>query len=404
MNAPASSSRIGWWLFGAAVLPLSPVLLYLPVRGNLISLVCVLVVLARYKPLRFRPAAYFAVLLTLLFTILPALYWSDIKLLFISVYALSAVVLVARLDRADLESFAVITSKILKVLLIGGLIGFVYAFVGGDALISFPNEDGRLNGLFLTTLSNSQVIRIIRPAGIFDEPGTFSFVISMTAALRHSLRMDKRQTWTLLSMGLITFSLAHVAYMLIHLAAELTTSSARARAFAYAVVILTAASAAVAFIPSVNAIANDALFQRFVISDGNLAGDNRSALLRSAMNQLDWRVFWWGLDSSCITDPTVCATRGYPQFGENPLAPLVLYGLFNAWLYYALELSLLAMFVWRRNPVAVGVFLVLLQRPNVMAFGYAVLIFMVARAIVERPPRIPAARATRGLPPAPATA
>lgn len=384
MTEADRSRQVSWWLFGAAIFPLSPIALYAPVKGNIISLGCILVILARYKALRFRPSTYVAVLTALLLTTLPALYWSDVKLLFLSVYSVSAVVVASRMELADLDAFAIFASKVLKVLLIGAIIGFVYTFIGGQPLISFANEDGRMNGLFLTTFSNSHVVRIIRPAGMFDEPGTFSFVICMVAALRHSLRMDRRETWTMLSMGLITFSLAHVAYTLVHLAAELTTSSARARALGYAVVVLGLAALAVMFIPSVNAIATDALFQRFVISDGNLSGDNRSALFQSALHQLDWRVFWWGLDADCITNAAECVRKGYPQFGENPLAPVVLYGIFNSWLYYAIEIALILIFFWRRNFVAFGIFLLLLQRPNVMAFGYSVLIFLVARAVLMR--------------------
>lgn len=201
------SSRLGLWLFAAAILPLSPVTLYLPVKGNVLSLGCILVILLRFKQPRFSASTYFAFLLTLAFTALPALYWNDIKLLFLPVYILSALVLAPRMDRQDLEEFAHTASKILVVLLIGCVIGFVYVLLGGEAIFQFANEDGRLNGLFLTTLSTSKVLRIIRPAGIFDEPGTLSFVICMIAALRHGLRMEKRTTWIMLSLGLITFSI-----------------------------------------------------------------------------------------------------------------------------------------------------------------------------------------------------
>jgi hypothetical protein len=379
-----ASRRVAWWLFGAGVFALSPIALYAPVRGNILSVICILVILLRYKTLRFRPVTYALVLFTLLLTAVPALYWGNIKLLFVLAYSLAAIVLASLLDETDLVAFTSLTSTILQVLLVGGVIGLVYVFVGGQALISFPNEDGRMNGLYLTTLSNSVVLRIIRPAGIFDEPGTFSFVICMVAALRHSLRMDRRPTWIMLSMGMITFSLAHVAYTLLHLAAELMTSSARARAFRYAVVVLGLAALAVVFIPVVNTIATDGLFQRFVIRDGNLSGDNRTALFLSAVNQLNWHVFWWGLDADCITNAAECVKKGYAQFGENPLAPLVLYGVFNAWLYYVIEIGLVAVFFVHRNFIALGLFMLLLQRPNVVAFGYSVLIFLVIRAIMRR--------------------
>lgn len=372
--------KVAVWVLLAAVIPLSPVALFLrPLTGNIFSLLCIAWIFFHYHSIRFTPSIYLAAIATIAGSLLCAAYWGQLKLAVLPIYFVSALLLVSRLDSEEIAYFADIASKVLVVMLVGCVIGFLYVFFGGQALIEFPNEDGRMNGLYLTTLSNSKVLNILRPAGIFDEPGTLSFVLCMIAAIRHSLRMDKRTTWIMLSLGLITFSMAQAVYVLLHLAAELKTSTARA--LKYTIGFVAIGTTVIAFVPMIYAVLSNNLFQRFVLQDGALVGDNRSSLFVSAVNHLNGRVFWWGLDADCITNRAACIQKGYDAFGENPLAPLVLYGVFNSWPYYMLQAALLTFFLWRRNLVAMGVFLVLLQRPNVMSYSYAILILLAFKAI-----------------------
>jgi len=372
-KSAARDFRVATLLFLAGIMSLSPIFLYTPpVKGNVFSLLCILLAFVFYKKMQIKASTFLVVMLTLLLALLPAVYWFELKLLLLPIYFLSAVAIASRITEGERRSFVTLSSTILLLVLIGCWIGFVYVFLGGEAIVSFPNEDGRMNGWYLTTLSNSKVLRVIRPCGIFDEPGTLSFVTCMIAALRHTLKMDRRRTWMLLGLGLITLSVAHLFYAALHLAAELKKSTGKA--LKYVVLIGGLASVAVLFIPAVLEILSNNLFQRFVLQDGQFAGDNRSQLLLVALNYLDGRVFLWGLDVDCVTNAAACISKGYLQFGENPLAPLVLYGIFLSWPYYVLQGLLLAVFVVRLNFIALAIFALLLQRPSMMAFGYALLV------------------------------
>jgi hypothetical protein len=380
-RATQSESRLPLWIFLAAVAPLSPVLHYLPVRANVFSMACTLWIFIKYFRLRFDGFVYVVVLATLLISTLPAMYWDGLKLLAVPTYFIAALMLVSRLDDEDLRGFSDFSSTVLLVMLVGCIIGFFYAFLGGEALIEFANPDTRTNGLYLTTLSNAKLLNIIRPSGIFDEPGTLSFVVCMIAAQRHALRMDRRMTWTLLGLGFITFSIAHVIYAVAHLAAELRRSPGRT--FRDAALILSVMTVLIVSVPGVYAVASDSLFQRFVLNDGSFQGDNRTELFLGALSQLDWRAFWWGLDADCIINIPACVAKGYLPAGETPLGPLVLYGLFNSWAYYAVEALLLALFFRKGRFVAIGIFLVLLQRPYVLNFGSAILILLTLKIVAS---------------------
>jgi hypothetical protein len=95
------------------------------------------------------------------------------------------------------------------------------------------------------------------------------------------------------------------------------------------------------------------------------------------------RVFFWGLDSNCVTNVAACMSKGYLQFGENPLGPLVLYGILIAWPYYLLEAALLLIFVVRFNFIALAIFALLLQRPSLMSFGYSLLVLLAVEPLLR---------------------
>ena len=72
-----------------------------------------------------------------------------------------------------------------------------------EELFSIVNEDSRSNGFYLSTFSNSYVRGVIRPAGIYDEPGALSFVACIIAALRKIRGFSEKGTWIILILGLL---------------------------------------------------------------------------------------------------------------------------------------------------------------------------------------------------------
>ena len=125
-------------------------------------------------------------------------------------------------------------------------------------------------------------------------------------------------------------------------------------------------------------------FARLKFEDGQMAGDNRSALVINAANYLNANVFLFGLDVDCIVRPAICQQKGYNQFGDNPLGPLVWGGITLTFPYYLIVFFSLFKGIKHVNFIYVGFFLLLLQRIEVMSYGYALLIAILTYVIILR--------------------
>lgn len=316
------------------------------------------------------------------FQLCAVVYWAEAKLIILPFYFLSALLLASAMQPSELNKFIIYSSNILLLLLIGGAIGFTYALVfGGQPLLYITNEDTRQNGLYLTTFSNWYVRGIIRPSGIYDEPGALSFIICLIAAIRDNMGASKKLTWTLLILGLLTLSMAHIIYMVLHLAEQL-----RRKRYKLNITHLITFSLFIGVTLSspLGAVINEFIFGRFAIVDGTIQGDNRSALLINAYNYLSWPVFFFGIDADCIVKPAACAGKSYLQFGDNPLGPLVLGGIVQFLPYYGVVIILLISAIKRRSAIILGVALLLLQRNEVMSYGYSLLTAIFLIVMIKR--------------------
>lgn len=342
--------------------------------GNLLFLISIFFIIAlNFQSLMPSSPQMVAVVVILFFAALLSIYWQDFKLLFYPIYFVGAAIAALSLPVATRVSLVKWVSYVMVVISVGAIVAFVYALIGGTPLWILPNPDGRSNYFYLTSLTNVVLGRVIRPSGIFDEPGTLSFMICFVAAARHLCGMPKKTTWVLLLTGLITLSLAHLVYIVCHLLSEKLFTK---KFFIWAAVLL-GSLVGLSFHPDVAELLDSAFFSRFAVVDGRLAGDNRSDLLMNAYSYLDLSSFMVGLHSSCSTDYSACRAR-YGMLGENVLGPLVQSGIFLSLPYYAVLLWLLITGVRRRsNFVLVGLALLLMQRPYVMSFGYALIVCVI---------------------------
>lgn len=306
---------------------------------------------------------------------LPAVaYWREPALALYSIYFVLSVLVFLAVDRSTLARFSSLASATLAVITIGAWIGFFYALLGGLPLFTIQNPDERLNDFYLTTFSNWSIGNLIRPAGLFDEPGTLSLLICLIAALRSRLNQSKKLTWILLGLGLVTTSVAHIIYMLFHAIEDRKWLFAKKK---YAALAALAVVTAFANFDQPDSVESEVFLSRFVLEDGRLGGDSRSGLLTSALDRIDAEVFFFGLDSDCVLRPAVCAARGYGQFGETPAGIILLLGIFLSAPYFFVLGVTLFLAVWRRSFIFLGLFLLLLQRPYVLTFGYSLIILLV---------------------------
>jgi hypothetical protein len=353
--------------------------------------------LVKSKSTRIQPIVLVFCFIFLIASGITSLYYgTDLRILFAPLFFIASLLLV---DLANVENFRNLTqiaSVLLMVFIVTSVLSVIYMFLGGSPILNFVNPDGRESAFFLFSLSNTPEIvwkntGVIRPSSIYDEPGALSFVICFVAAMRHILSLNRRTTWIILLGGLVTFSLAHIIYMLVHLVSE----EGGVKKIKYIVLVGAVVGAAIA-LNTDSKIVKILFLSRFeVTKDGNFEGDNRSKQLKVTAEMLDTESFFWGLDGDCILDSVGCKDR-YPGIGaENPVAPLVYKGIFVSLAYYLILLIMLVLcFKNSKYWVFFGLVLLLFQRPYTMNMGYSLMALIPVFTIWKAGFRFPESSAT----------
>jgi hypothetical protein len=306
-----------------------------------------------------------------------AFHWLDPRYIFASIFLIFALFLLQLADSRVTYNFITVASVFLLIVLVGAWVGFLVAMLGAPPVFEFPNVDGRPNYLYYTTLSNHVWGKIIRPAGIYDEPGTLSFIVCAIAALRHLTDRDSRLTWLLLGLGFITLSLAHLIYVVLHALAEPLRAKNLRR-----IAIVTLPLIVIAGFFGGFEILNDRLIQRLTFTEtGTIVGDDRSWRMVNAVEHLKEKpiAILVGAHPACRFDMETCKQL-FPPMGENPLGPLVHQGILISWPYYVVVLFLLlSPLRGRRYLVSFAFGLLLLQRPNLLVIGFSLIGLLVLR-------------------------
>jgi hypothetical protein len=298
-------------------------------------------------------------------------YWAEPKLTLYPLPLILSCLLLAQATPREVDRFVDVASYLMLALVLGGVIGLMLARSGVNPLLHFPNVDGRSNYFFYTTLTNAYWSGWIQAAGLYDEPGAFSFMICATAFMRHVTGRDYRLTWALLGLGLVTFSLAHLVFMAV-LALSERISLRRIAFVALAVLLLIGAARAT----GMHITYRQYLFARVTLDVAQQRGfQGRITLGQNALDALQTvdRAVLLGVDSDCTVNYVACRQK-WEYMGENPLGPMAHHGLLLAWPYYLfLALGLGFLVNGRRNLAFFALVLLFLQRPFVMAFGYSFL-------------------------------
>ncbi len=175
-----------------------------------------------FKDLRFDKFITF--LLILCVALLPALLivalGRNVNLLFFSKHFLFAILIVCFFGSSEIFKFERFFTLINFLMLIGALIGFIYAILGGVSLFEVRNPDGRIANGYLTTTTLSIYNSFIRPSGFYDEPGALSFFATTAVLLRILLGYDKSPSGYkfnrfLLLLGIVSMSAFHFFVVLI---------------------------------------------------------------------------------------------------------------------------------------------------------------------------------------------
>ncbi len=362
----------------------SPVLAAAGVRGLHIAALITAVALVAFRAGELPLKHWFIAIsvAAVLSGFIPAFYWQDPRYVLSPIFLVFSLFLLQLADDRAVGAFISLLTVMMFVLLAGAFFGLFLALNGVQPLFDIPNSDGRPNFFFYTTFTNSWYGRIIRPAGIYDEPGTFSFMICGVAALRHLYGRDSKVTWILLGMGLVTTSLAHFVYVIIHAAAE----RLNVRNFAGILAALVPVILIGAYLGGGEVLEKRLLGRISVTETGQMVGDNRTVRIRNAAEHMSKhpQSILFGADPICRFDPVACAER-FSVMGESPLSPLVMQGLFASWPYYAaLAVLFIAPLFGRDYLVAFGIGALFLQRPYMLNLGYSLIGCLVVAATLQR--------------------
>jgi len=375
-----------WLMIYWALLAPASVMSYTGIRGlysTLVVMICALAFGARTQPHIRTSTLAFATCVVLL-SLGNSAYWGDYRYVFYSLFLLCALVLAEVAGRAGIERFCTLATSLMIFLLIGAVISALLARLGLPPVFSITNPDGQDYYFFYTGFTNTYYDNVIRPSAIYDEPGAFSMYICFTAALRHLLQRERRTTWLILALGFITFSLAHLIYVICHFLAE-QASWKRIIFFLGAMAI-----ALFALITTILPGTDIMLLSRLALTEDTnfFSGDNRSGQLINAWVQIidHPSSIFFGLDPTCMFSQAICQSK-FGGLGENPLSPLVFGGLFSEMPYYVVVFFLLASPVFGRRYIALfGMGLLFMQRPYVMGFSYALVAVLLLEVSLRRPP------------------
>ncbi|WP_196799904.1 hypothetical protein [Thioalkalivibrio sp. ALE30] len=307
------------------------------------------------------------------------LYWGNPRYVAYGAYLIGAILLVVSARLAWVKHLVTFLTGFFSVVLVGGWGAVVLHAVGVGPLYTAPflGADERTAFFFYTSFTNIDTGSYIRPSGIFDEPGSLSFYVCFLAILRHFLDRNKKVTWFLLILGLVTASLAHVIYMVIHFLADFRFR----QGLRSARVVVGFVVVGVVFSLFMASPMGKELVSRFGVGqdDRLIAGDNRGPRFKGAVTAIadnGWEAVAFGIPM-CMYDGVECRQK-YGKINVNPAWPIAQKGIVGSWPYYALLSWLIVAGVagGRAQWVLVGAALLLLQRPYLFYEGYSALLLL----------------------------
>lgn len=328
--------------------------------------------------------------LILITSLISGLYWQNIVVGLYPSLFIASLVVASLLNLDELYKVVHIATKILFFVLTGAILAYALNTLGIEPLMEYTTTGGRSLNVYFFSLGENAMVgagqsykQIIRPAGFYDEPGAFSMVICLVAAMRHLLGMGRKKTWILLILGFITFSLAHMIYVIIHWFSDTAIKNKVKKLIQVMLVSLVITTALGIKDDIVKGVFN----RLFVITDDGISfqsSNNRTKHLATALAAFD-RItpgdILLGMDASCLTGGA--CEKGRLDF--TPLSPMLIQGLLLSWYYYIILFVLIVLGLQKqRYLVLVGVALLFMQRASMHSIGYSMLIALILIIIMKR--------------------
>ena len=355
---------------------------------------CIIIIILNFKEV----SKWTIIAIILLFTVgsFHALYFSTPKYILVPIYFSLSLLIISIMDYKSIDRLIKLSTNFMFLLLFGAIIGCIYAFIGGEPIWTIVNESREANNLYLTTFSNTEgwiagalgeggssgIGNIIRPTGIYDEPGAFSFYLCSLVAIRELFGKSKRTSFLILFLGFITLSLAHLIFftfycmhLFLHKIKNMSFRNKKLmfnyKNFALGMLFISL------LIPTFE-ILNDKVISRLAFRAGRMVGDNRSERMLNTLSMINQESLLVGIGPGGVIAGVPFDRSKVGVFGENPFTLLTSYGIILSLPYY---LAIIILFMngikYRLSLILFPYMLLLLQRPNIFAFGYTFVIILI---------------------------
>ena len=250
------------------------------------------------------------------------------------------------------------------------VLGVAYAAIGGSSFLEFPNPDGRLSLLYLTTIANEGGVDgvSIRPSFIYDEPGAISFVLWVCIAIRESLGRERKISWLIAVGGLLTISVTHFILIIIFIFFKLKINIKNIGIFISVLIFL--------YIIMLLSNNLDVILNRIDLSAAIFSENNRSLQVFNFLNAVNVDIILFGAYECFESIDKVCKDHG--DITSSPLTPLYYGGIALLIIQICtLIYLLLIIFKDKKNSIsAIIVFVLVMQRPYFNIIGYGLLIYI----------------------------
>ncbi|MBA0161253.1 hypothetical protein [Pectobacterium versatile] len=271
-------------------------------------------------------------------------------------------------DARFMDEFSKLLTGFVGLGVIFGWISFFYVLQGGNAFFEFPNVDGRINGWYLTSLSNAVINGVARISFIYDEPGAFSFVICIAVILRELLNKNRTLSMFIISGGVITFSFIHVIITTFYFLLVLNGR--------YKIILLLIVASFASY--TLNDSRFEFFYDRFQKSDDVGSGFNNRTVQLSNFAKVvndDPSVLFLG-DYKCHDrELKMCVEHG--DISSSIATPIYQGGMWMfVFQFFTHALLIFLMFKRKFLFAAFSLSLLLLQRPYFSQIGYQLLIYI----------------------------
>jgi hypothetical protein len=273
-------------------------------------------------------------------------------------------------------------SNILVFILAGAIFGVISHLFGIESFATFYNPNGDESLMYFFTLTNASAGNIIRPSGVFAEPGYLGFIVASVLFLRQIYSFKFGITSFLLFTTLITQSIAYILFFIFFIVGVSSNKSISTLEVLkrYLRVVFGILLGFFAFylglfdwvIERAQGFLNDELYNIrsigwFEISrqlwDGGIVG------------------LIFGFDIDCVYRSDNCLT-----YGGIPLVPLLFGGLLYSWPYYLFMFYLIfiAINYPRFRWISLGYLLITMSQPVFLELPYSLIYVFVLFALYNR--------------------